>query len=454
MAESIDRLEAAFAREEARAQASAAPVLLAAVVVITAWLTYENGFPTVLVYYPLTLGIAALSISGALLRRLGWQPWWERYARFGAAVLLVVAGAMAQNPYLDPVVSPPMRLRWQNDLYMFVIIAAATFTYSARVVLWTGAVASTAWLAAGLIVLADTDTTSELPPPAIWREMSVEARQRALMDPRLLFTNGLVRSTLLPLVVAVILAAFVHRSRGLVRRHADAERQRDNLSRYFSANLVDDLAESDDSISATRRLDASVLFADIVGFTTMSADLEPEQVIEILRQFHRRTADAVFANAGTLDKYIGDEVLATFGTPRPGPADATNALRCAAALLASVEHWNRDRRAAGAAPIRIGIGVHHGPVVLGNIGDDRRLEFAVVGDTVNLASRLERLTRDLDCRLIASGELIDAARREGCAPEALLPDLREIPGRPVRGRDRPVRLFALPQRTDPTQGSA
>ena len=102
----------------------------------------------------------------------------------------------------------------------------------------------------------------------------------------------------------------------------------------------------------------------------------------------------MFAHGGTLDKFIGDSVMATFGTPQPGPRDAAHALACARAMLASLGVWNSERTARGEMALRAGIGLHFGPVVLGDIGDERRLEFAVLGDTVNTASRLEGLTRE------------------------------------------------------------
>jgi len=144
--------------------------------------------------------------------------------------------------------------------------------------------------------------------------------------------------------------------------------------------------------------------------------------------------------------------MATFGTPRPGLADATNSLRCAAALLSSVEQWNRDRVAAGRKPIAIGIGIHFGAVVLGDIGGEQRLEFAVVGDTVNVANRLERLTRELGCSLVVSGDLVDAVEREGWSATDVLSGLTEIGERGVRGRSDPLRLWIRPSGVEPHPG--
>ncbi len=164
----------------------------------------------------------------------------------------------------------------------------------------------------------------------------------------------------------------------------------------------------------------------------------------MLREFHARLEQAVFDNGGTLDKFLGDGVMATFGTPAPGEHDAGNALACARAMLSAIDEWNREREARGAAPIRLSIGIHHGAVVLGDIGSERRLEFAVIGDVVNVASRLETLTREIDAQVALSQELVSAIRDEaGGNSEALLAGLRDRGPQRLRGRDDSVSVWAL-----------
>ena len=130
--------------------------------------------------------------------------------------------------------------------------------------------------------------------------------------------------------------------------------------------------------------------------------------------------------------------MLVFGVPEPGPADARNALGCAHALLAGIAEWNRARQTTGEDRIEIGIGVHWGEVFCGAIGDETRLEFTVLGDTVNVASRLEQEAKAASLRLIVSHDLLDAADEP--APEtrwiALQPHL-------LRGRHRPIRLFGM-----------
>jgi adenylate cyclase len=153
-------------------------------------------------------------------------------------------------------------------------------------------------------------------------------------------------------------------------------------------------------------------------------------------------AETVFAHGGTVDKYVGDAVMATFGTPRPAPDDALRAVRCARDMIAALERWNAERGAAGEAPVRVGIGVHYGPVVTGDMGDERRLEYAVIGDTVNVASRLEKKTRELGVAALVSGDAFDAARNAASAADPALEGFRPAGKDAMRGRAEPVALWA------------
>jgi adenylate cyclase len=152
-----------------------------------------------------------------------------------------------------------------------------------------------------------------------------------------------------------------------------------------------------------RRQAVGVLFADLVGFTTLAEDMTPEEVMALLRDFHGRMEDQVFRHGGCLEKFIGDALLATFGVPDVGSRDATDALACARGMLAALAAWNGERVARGLAPLRIGVGLHYGQVVLGDIGSERSMAFATVGDTINVTSRLQSLTRDLGATIVASG---------------------------------------------------
>jgi adenylate cyclase len=225
-----------------------------------------------------------------------------------------------------------------------------------------------------------------------------------------------------------------------VIRHAAVERERGNLARYFSPNVVEELSRNDEPLKQVRSQNVGVLFVDIVGFTAFAAARTPEEVVRTLREFHALMEQEVFRHSGTLDKYLGDGLMATFGTPFAGKDDAGNALRCAQAMMAAADRWNGERNAAGQPPIHVSFGLHYGPVVLGDIGLTC-LEFAVIGSTVNAASRLEGLTRALGCALVASDDLVSCAKAElGSGDAAFRPLVAQAP-QMIRGLEQPIAIW-------------
>ena len=244
------------------------------------------------------------------------------------------------------------------------------------------------------------------------------------------------------MLVAAILAISIRRFNKLLLNNAELLRERENLSRYFSPNVVEELSQNDEPLKQIRTHDVAVLFVDIVGFTAMAADTPPERIIRMLRGFHSRMEKEVFRYGGTLDKYLGDGLMATFGTPVATDADAANALRCAKAMIQTLDQWNTERKAAGETPIEASFGLHFGPVVLGDIGANR-LEFAVIGNTVNVSSRLEKLTRDLRVHLALSEQLRAQVVAEAGEADPVLAGLVAQPPQEIRGLDKPLAVWTL-----------
>jgi adenylate cyclase len=236
--------------------------------------------------------------------------------------------------------------------------------------------------------------------------------------------------------------ANVAKLREMDRLRLAAERARNNLSRYFSPNIVELLAAQDEPLGAGRRETVAVLFADIVAFTRMAEDMAPENVLALLREFHTRMTAEIFASGGTVDQYMGDGMIAVFGAPAASPNDAANALNCAERMLEALERWNREREGKGEARIDIGIGVNHGPVVLGDVGSEHSMSFTAIGDTVNTAARLQTLTRSLDTPLVVGDSLVQAVRAS--SPEIAAEQIGRFEDRGehnLRGRTSAVRIW-------------
>ena len=438
------RVSEAIEHEERSGVVFTFAVRSAALVAVAAWLLATVPFPRVSWW----LGLVALFFVSGLVpvvmrRRRRWHLWVGAFVVVDAAVLAVAL--LAPNPFVENPWPIQMQLRFFNHLYLFVFLAGAALTYSPLLVLWSGVAAAGAW-SVGVWHIANRPESvlDSFDPPVAGVAAPTQAEAlESVLSPTFVSLATWQNEVVLLLIVALITAAAVWRARRLVRRQVMAERARGNLARYFSPALVDRLADDRTPLEHSESRQAAVLFVDIVGFASLSEGLAPAQAIAILRSFHRRMAQCVFAHQGTIDKFIGDGVMATFGTLGGGFQDSSNALDCARAMLQQVERWNAKRARRGAAPVGIGIGLHCGPVVVGNVGGDQQLEFTVVGDTVNCASRIERLTREQRTPLLVSEAVMDAAREEGrLAPDGFA-DFERAGRVALRGRQSEVIVWRL-----------
>jgi adenylate cyclase len=309
---------------------------------------------------------------------------------------------------------------------------------------WRTVIAIGTWTAGMWSLAAVLAWWFSVPDPALSEAVETMFGHNELLvkfyDPNSFLPQLRVQEILVFLLVALTLAASTRRFNKLLLDHAGLVRERANLSRYFSPNVVEELSQNDEPLKQIRSQNVAVMFIDIVGFTRLSAGLDPYEVIELLRGFHGRMEREVFRHNGTLDKYLGDGLMATFGTPVAGERDASNALDCAKAMIEVMRRWNLERRRQGLPEIEIGIGVHFGETVLGDIGANR-LEFAVIGTAVNVASRLEALTRELGSTLVISDDLRKRAMQED--PGQDLSDLRSFPDQTIRGIPEAMTVWAL-----------
>lgn len=236
--------------------------------------------------------------------------------------------------------------------------------------------------------------------------------------------------------------ANIAKLREMDRLRQAAERARNNLARYFSPNIVELLAAQDEPLGAVRRETIAVLFADIVGFTQMAETMAPEAVMAMLREFHARMTAQIFACGGTVDKYIGDAIVAVFGVPSVSSKDAANALTCAGKMLDALESWNDERERAAEGRLAMGIGVNYGPAVVGDVGSEYSMSFTVIGDTVNTAERLQTLTRTLGTPLVVGDALVTAVK--AWSPDIaseVMEHMEDQGEHDLRGRTGPVRIW-------------
>jgi adenylate cyclase len=181
--------------------------------------------------------------------------------------------------------------------------------------------------------------------------------------------------------------------------------------------------------------EVTILFCDIRGFTPMSEKLAPSQVVELLNLYLERMSRCITAEHGLVNKYIGDAIMAIFGAPLSQADHADAAFRAALKMRTAWAELNADLVAAGLPSIRIGIGIHTGPVVAGNIGSTSRMEYTVIGDTVNVASRIEGLCKELHHDLIITEST--AMKLSG---QHALPAAQSVQ---IRGKEEPMRVYRV-----------
>jgi adenylate cyclase len=213
------------------------------------------------------------------------------------------------------------------------------------------------------------------------------------------------------------------------------KRMKSTMSRYMDPTLADQLLASGDDFLGGQLVEATILFSDVRSFTTLSEELGPQGIISLLNEYFTLMVDCITDQGGMLDKFIGDAIMAVFGTAHRHEDDADRAVRAAIAMMTELNAFNRRRSTDGKRPIDIGVGLNTEVVVSGNIGSPKRQDYTVIGDGVNLASRLESACKQYGAHILISeytvGKLKGTYRS------------REIDCVVVKGKTKPVAIYEI-----------
>lgn len=258
-----------------------------------------------------------------------------------------------------------------------------------------------------------------------------------VLGPGVILSDLILRP--LPFIILGLILTFItYRAVSMIRRIGDLESRRASLARFFSPDVVEQLSSAEAGFESGVRQKVSILFSDIREFTQLSEDLDPSVLAQFLTDYRNRMTNAIFEFGGTLDKFIGDAIMATFGTPKPSEIqgqDASNAIKAGQKMFLVLEEINSERKKRGLLPVEIGIGIHVGEVFCGTIGTEGRMEYTVIGDAVNTASRIESL-----CKLFKERFLIsDAVLKE--VGSGLL--VKKLPLTKVKGKSLPLQVYSL-----------
>ena len=244
------------------------------------------------------------------------------------------------------------------------------------------------------------------------------------------------------LLTTVVLAIAISRARHLLVRSVSEGAAARDLSRFFDPGVAHRIRSAAMAIKAGEGelRDVAILSVDLRGFTRLSTELQPGDVMKLLQDYQGRVCPQIVGNGGSIDKFLGDGILASFGAVAASPTAAADALRAADAVLEAADRWTSERKAAGLPPLSIGLALSSGRVVFGAVGDGERLEFTVIGDAVNFAAKLEKHNKDEKTRALTDANTYALAERQGYKP----PSERERrPGRQVAGVADSVDIVVL-----------
>jgi len=424
--------EVARAQRESELWVGAAQGMVIALAAL-AYTFIPRGFSPDAPIAALPLGIAALALLIALR---GWFAWSGQltHAVLAASVvaeMLVLLGILwgfaAQYE-----TSLPVALKNTLFVGIFVLIALRALRFEPAWVWLSGLTAALGWS-----VLTLAAWRASAPGERTWDAVVAASTAHIHLGDEALRIAAI-------LVVTAILATALTRARLTLARAVQASQSADALARFFDNEVADQITATDLAPMAGQSMarEAAVMFTDLRGFTKASATLSAADLIALIGEYQNVVVPVVRAHGGNIDKFMGDGILASFGAVRASATYAADATRCIEAILNEARAWAADRLQRGLPALGIGIGVAHGPLVFGIIGVEQRLEYTVIGETVNLAAKLEKHNKAEVAAACATASLIELAREQDgrCDPQGF--ELRRA--RNVGGVTEPIDLAIWP----------
>ena len=386
---------------------------------------------------PVALGLYFLfTLLRLALAYRRWLPAW--FLALSVIIDVALLMLLIWSFHLQYMQPPAFYLKAPTVLYLFIFIALRTLRFEPGYVLLTGLAAIVGW--GGLVAYAAlVDPTMPITRDYVEYMTSAKILLGAEFDK--LITIGLV---------TVILAVALHRGQGLLVASVREAQAAADLSRFFTPEIAREITASERRVrpgeGVLRR--AAVLVTDLEGFTRLSQGLSPNEVMGLLTEYQARLVPVIRAHGGSVDKFMGDGILATFGAALPRERYAAHAFEAVLDLIDAVAAWNRERQGVGggAPPVAVRAAVAVGEVVFGAVGDADRLEYTVIGNAVNLAAKLEKHTRREGVMAVTTADALALARRQGFVGR---PGCGEggVRRRRIAGLDGEVELVVLAERT-------
>ncbi|MGQ0582450.1 MAG: adenylate/guanylate cyclase domain-containing protein [Reyranella sp.] len=349
--------------------------------------------------------ICVLRLVLAHLRLL--QPWMLYLSVVIDIALLMALIYSFHFKYAQPAA---FYLKVPTLLYAFLFISLRALRFEARLVVFSGVCAAAGW--AWLTYYAASGRGG---PPNRTHNFIEYMTSNALL------VGAEIDKIIAILLTTAVLALAISRARHLLVRSVSEGAAARDLSRFFDPGVAARIRTAAMSIKAGEGelRDVAILSVDLRGFTRLSTEMAPGEVMKVLQDYQSRVCPLITSNGGGIDKFLGDGILASFGAIAASPTAAADALRAADAVIEAADRWIVERQAAGLPPLALGLAVSSGRVVFGAVGDGERLEFTVIGDAVNFAAKLEKHNKDEKTRAITDGATYALAERQGYRPPAV-----------------------------------
>jgi adenylate cyclase len=326
---------------------------------------------------------------------------------------------------------PSFYLKSPTLLYVFIFIALRALRFEARYVITAGVIAAIGWTAMAVYATLASGGMDVVTRDYVYYLTSNSVLKGAELDKVITILT----------VTAIIAVAITRAHKLLVKAVAEGAAAHD-LSRFFSPEIARQIttAEQEIAIGRGQARDAAILMVDIRGFTRLATIAKPDDLVCLLAEYQSRIVPIIQRHGGTIDKFMGDGIMATFGAAVTSPTYAADALQAVDDIIESAAVWGTELQNENKPPLRMGAAVATGRIIFGAVGDESRMEYTVIGDAVNLSAKLEKHTKSEGVRALCTEDAFDMAIRQGYQP----PENREQrKARRIEGVDSAVDIVIL-----------
>ena len=322
-------------------------------------------------------------------------------------------------------------LKAPTQQYVYIFIAMRALRFEVRYVVLAGLAAALGWLALVGYAISANPGDSMITRDYVHYMTSNSVLLGAEFD-----------KIITILAVTTILAFAIHGARRMMTQAVTGSHAQENLSRFFSPEIARHISRDGHQLTAGEgeAREAAILNLDVRGFTRLAATASPQEVMGVLADYQRQMVPIIQRHGGSIDKFLGDGIMATFGATRMQEDYAARALRALEDCMQAAAEWVQAQEAVGRPPLVINGAVASGRIIAGAVGDATRLEYTVIGDAVNLSAKLEKQNKALGCRALALKETYDAALAQGFAPRAAYRVLAQVE---VGGVAQPLDLVRM-----------